>query len=188
MALFQRKKYNQLTDAELVNLLRENNNIQRDIIGELYERYGHLVMGTSMKYLKNVMDAEDITMNIFETLENKIKAHEIKYFKSWLYMVTKNSCLMVLRKKDVSTIELNGNEILEEEESEIVKREALLEALERVIEDLQEPQQTCIKLFYLDQLSYQEISQKLNIELKKVKSSIQNGKRNIMLRIKGHDE
>ena len=95
---------------------------------------------------------------------------------------------MVLRKKDVSTIELNGNEILEEEESEIVKREAMLEALERVIEDLQEPQQTCIKLFYLDQLSYQEISQKLNIELKKVKSSIQNGKRNIMLRIKGHDE
>ena len=188
MAFFQRKKYKQLTDAELVNLLRENNNIQRDIIGELYERYGHLVMGTSMKYLKNVMDAEDITMNIFETLENKIKAHEIKYFKSWLYMVTKNSCLMVLRKKDVSTIELNGNEILEEEESEIVKREAMLEALERVIEDLQEPQQTCIKLFYLDQLSYQEISQKLNIELKKVKSSIQNGKRNIMLRIKGNDE
>ena len=166
--------------------LRENSDHEREIIGELYERYGHLVMGTSMKYLKNVMDAEDITMNIFETLSSKIRSHEIKYFKSWLYMVTTNSCLMKLRKKGLSTTERGGNEMMEEDESEAIEKEALLEALEQVIEELKEPQQTCIKLFYLDQLSYQEIAQKLNLELKKVKSAIQNGKRNITLRMTGH--
>ena len=139
-----------------------------------------------MKYLKNVMDAEDITMNIFETLSSKIRSHEIKYFKSWLYMVTKNSCQMKLRKKGLSTTELGGNEMMEEDESEAIEKEALLEALEQVIEELKEPQQTCIKLFYLDQLSYQEIAQKLNLELKKVKSAIQNGKRNITLRMTEH--
>ena len=101
-------------------------------------------------------------------------------------MVTKNSCLMKLRKKGLSTTELGGNEMMEEDESEAIEKEAMLEALEQVIEELKEPQQTCIKLFYLDQLSYQEIAQRLNLELKKVKSAIQNGKRNITLRMTGH--
>lgn len=186
MAFLQRRKYKKLADEELILLLRKNSGHERDIIGELYERYGHLVMGTSMKYLKNVMDAEDITMSIFETLSGKVRSHEIKYFKSWLYMVTKNSCLMKLRKKGISTTDLVGNEVIEEEESDAVEKEALLRTLEKVIGDLKEPQQTCIKLFYLDQLSYQEIALKLNLELKKVKSAIQNGKRNITLRMTEH--
>ena len=186
MAFLQRRKYNKLTDDGLIQALRESSDHEGDVIGELYERYGHLVMGTSMKYLKNVMDAEDITMNIFETLSTKIRSHEIKYFKSWLYIVTKNSCLMKLRKKGLSTTALGGNEMMEEDESEAIEKEALLEALEQVIEELKEPQQTCIKMFYLDQRSYQEIAQKLNLELKKVKSAIQNGKRNITLRMTGH--
>lgn len=183
MAFLQRRKYRKLNDEDLINEIRADHANEQFAIAELYERYGHLVMGTSMKYLKNVMDAEDITMNIFETLANKIRSHEIKYFKSWLYMVTKNTCLMKLRKKGLETTELGGNEAFQEEDSEVEKKEELLNMLERVLDELKEPQQSCVKLFYLEQLSYQEIAQRLNLELKKVKSAIQNGKRNITLRM-----
>lgn len=186
MAFLQRRKYRKLNDDELIQEIRNDRSNEQLAIGELYERYGHLVMGTSMKYLKNVMDAEDITMNIFETLASKIRSHEIKYFKSWLYMVTKNTCLMKLRKKGLETAELGGNEVFQEDSSDVYEKEKLLNLLEKVLEELKEPQQTCVKLFYLDQLSYQEISQRLNLELKKVKSAIQNGKRNIMLRMTEH--
>ena len=86
----KQKKYKLKTDEELVTLYK----LERSstCIAIIYERYGHLVMGTCMKYLKNEVESQDITMQIFEELHSKLLKHEINYFKSWLYMVTKNEC------------------------------------------------------------------------------------------------
>lgn len=96
MKLF-RKTYTSYSDEELILLFKQKED--KKIIGEIYIRYGHLVMGTCMKYLKNKQDAEDISMQIFEKMPRILVRHNIQYFKSWLYMVTKNECLMWLRKK-----------------------------------------------------------------------------------------
>ncbi|PWL23938.1 MAG: RNA polymerase subunit sigma-24 [Fluviicola sp. XM-24bin1] len=182
----KRKKYKQLEDHELLNTYRDSG--ASDVIGEFYRRYGHLVMGTAMKYLKNQFDAEDLVMNLFEKLPGKLQSHNIQHFKSWLYIVTKNECLMLLRKKGHVTAEITRELEASDELELTIKKEEQYNALEEAIEDLKEEQQSCIKLFYLESRSYQEISALLQLDLKKVKSAIQNGKRNLKLNLEGRNE
>lgn len=182
----KRKKYKQLEDQELLALYK--NSKASDIVGEFYRRYGHLVMGTAMKYLKNTFDAEDLVMHLFEKLPSKLETHSIQHFKSWLYMVTKNECLMQLRKKGNLTVEMTRELEATNDLNLTLEKEEQLTALEHAIEDLKEEQKTCIKLFYLESKSYQEITEMLNIDLKKVKSAIQNGKRNLKLNLEGRNE
>jgi len=182
----KRKKYKQLEDIELIHEFK--NSGASEIVGELYRRYGHLVMGTAMKYLKNQFDAEDLVMNLFEKLPEKLRSHSIQHFKSWLYMVTKNECLMQLRKKGRVTAEIT-KELEATDELELkIKKENQFNALEDAIGELKEEQQSCIKLFYLESRSYQEIANQLKLDIKKVKSAIQNGKRNLKLNLEGRNE
>lgn len=183
----KRKKYSLKTDEELVNLYKTEKSPL--CIAVIYERYGHLVMGTCMKYLKNEVESQDITMQIFEDLHSKLLKHNIQFFKSWLYMVTKNDCFMFLRKKGKETsTEVIEKYDLEESVEDIHSKEVHLQLLEKAIEDLKPEQKTCVKLFYLEEKSYQQISIELNLSLMKVKSAIQNGKRNIKLQLEEQDE
>jgi RNA polymerase sigma-70 factor (ECF subfamily) len=184
---FGRNKYGNMSDADLITAYKDNSS--SGVIGELYERYAHLVMGTCMKYLKNKLMAEDLMMNIFEDLPKKILKHDILHFKSWLYRVTKNECLMYLRKQK---IEISSDDLqhLEEDQdsSSIQLKEIKLTILEGTLTELKDEQRTCLELFYLKDRSYQEISDELNIDIKQVKSAIQNGKRNLKLKLEGHNE
>lgn len=186
--MFNRKryKYSSFNDEELLN--RFKNEPNNDILGEYYIRYGHLVMGVALKYLKNVSDAEDITMSVFENLPEKLRKHSINNFKSWLYSVVKNECFMRLRKKDFTSSELISE--LEQKDSidEVVLLEEKLNILEQTIDELNEEQKICIRLFYLEKKSYQEISDKIKLDIKKVKSAIQNGKRNLKIKLEGNHE
>ena len=188
MFINKRKQYRDKSDEELMTLHKsEGGSI---CIGILYERYGHLVMGACMKYLKNTLEAEDMTMQIFEHLGQKIIKHEIQFFKSWLYMVTKNECFMMLRKKghEFSSIEITN---LKEEENDferILLKEQKLTLLEEVIPFLKDDQRKCIELFYLKELSYQQISTELNLSLMQIKSAIQNGKRNLKIQLEERNE
>ena len=183
----KRKKYKLKTDEELVDLFK--NDRSSLCIAILYERYSHLVMGTCLKYLKNEVESQDMTMQIFEDLHSKTLKHNIQFFKSWLYMVTKNDCFMFLRKKGIisSTDTLEKYE-QEDNYSELESKEIHLQLLEKAIEKLKPEQKQCVTLFYLEEKSYQEISLELNIPLLKVKSAIQNGKRNIKIQLEEKDE
>lgn len=186
MLFRKRITYHQLSDEELV--LKFRNEGSSDIIGEIYKRYGHLVMGTCMKYLKNRADAEDMTMTLFEKLPHKLANHTIERFKSWLYMVTKNECLMLLRKKGHLSAEIT-KELEAKEELQLVEaKEVQYELLEEAIKELKEDQRKCIELFYIESKSYQEITSLLQLDLKKVKSAIQNGKRNLKLILENRNE
>jgi RNA polymerase sigma-70 factor (ECF subfamily) len=190
MMLFQRghKRFRSFTDLELIQLYKEETNLFT--IPLLYERYGHLVLGTCIKYLKHYEDAEDTTMKIFGELNQKIEKHTIQHFKSWLYQVTKNECLIHLRKQKTIQTPIHENllhtESLETEEQ--AERELKLARLELAIQHLKEEQRVCIELFYLHDKSYQEISDELDIPLSTVKSAIQNGKRNLKIRMESHEE
>lgn len=186
MLFSKRNKYKILSDEEL--LLLYKNKQSSEVIGEYYQRYGHLVMGTSMKYLKNKFDAEDLVMHLFEKLPKKLLSHNITNFKSWLYMVTKNECLMLLRKKGNLTSSLT-KELEDTDELNLkIEKETQLKMLEDAIEDLKAEQKECIKLFYIESKSYQEITETLRLDIKKVKSAIQNGKRNLKINLEGRNE
>lgn len=186
---FGKKRYQTLDDNDLPRQYKETGN--QEIIGEIYKRFGHLMFGTCLKYLKNKEEAEDCVMSIFEKMPGKLENHQIQHFKSWLYMVTKNACLMRLRKVDPFSDALP---ILEEtlegsNESGIDDKKLLeikIEALNEAIDDLKDEQKETVKLFYIEQCSYAQISERLDMPMKKVKSAIQNGKRNIKMKLLDH--
>lgn len=143
----------------------------------------HLVYGLCLKYFKNRDDSQDATMAIYEQIGEKLLTAEVQHFKSWLYMVSKNHCLMELRKKNP---EVHADIFMESVEAvhlneDKVELEKDIEALEACIEELKEEQKKCVTLFFLEKKSYQEVNEQTGIDLKKVKSYIQNGKRNLKM-------
>ena len=178
----------QLPDNELIDRFRYSHD--NHYIGELYNRYAHLVLGLCIKYFKDIEKAKDATMSIFELLMNELKRHRIENFKSWLFTVSKNYCLQELRKK--STVrqkeELYKVFIAETIESDLelhpnTEKEKLISRMEELLPSLKNNQRLCLKMFYLDGKSYADISQELNFSLKEVKSHIQNGKRNLKIKL-----
>lgn len=144
-----------------------------------------------MKYLKNKEEAEDATCEIFQSLFVKLKKHEVKHFRSWIYQTSRNHCLMIIRSaKGKRQVELNGHEKAEEVNGmEIVRlQEQKLDLLEACMAELKSAQKDCIRLFYLESKSYAEVAEEQGMELKKVKSHIQNGKRNLRRLLEQHKE
>jgi RNA polymerase sigma factor (sigma-70 family) len=182
--LFARKHIAKMTDTELILEIKSGKS--RLALGELYKRYSHLIFGLGLKYLKNKMDAEDNLMQLFEKLEAKIVKSDIKNLKNWLYTVTKNECLMKLRKTNHLSSEIESALLYKEDNSnnlleEVIVKEQQIETLELAITQLKDVQQICIELFYIKGKCYDEVVLETGYDLKKVKSYIQNGKRNLKL-------
>ncbi len=183
-------KHKEKSDKEL--LLQFQKSVNLDVLGELFSRYMHLVYGVSLKYFKDRDEAQDAVMNIFEKLVADLPKHEVQNFKSWLYVLTKNHCLMEIRSKKSKNRRLEGlkteQEFMESEYNmhPIDREEEFIgDALKDCIEKLKSEQKQCIELFYYKKLCYQEVAEKLNMEEKKVKSYLQNGKRNLKICLEG---
>ncbi|MBT3386236.1 MAG: sigma-70 family RNA polymerase sigma factor [Prolixibacteraceae bacterium] len=184
---FNRKKEHK-TDPELLEDFLKNRDIE--ILGELYSRYMYLIYGVCLKYFKEPEKSKDAVIELFEKVQTQIQKHEVKNFKSWVYVVTKNHCLMELRKtKTGEMILVSSNEELAnfmENETELHPIDKgpdkkLETALNRCIEKLKAEQKKCIRLFYYENKCYREIAGLLKLDEKKVKSFIQNGKRNLKI-------
>jgi len=177
----------QYSDAALLDLYKKDKDTKW--IGYLFERYTLLVFGVCMKYLKQVNDAKDATQQVFEKAFVEVNKYEVTYFKSWIYSIARNHCLMQLRGKGLQTVFM---ETLPEELGENFNTQELLDAKENLHEQqienlgdaiahLNQEQQLCIDLFYLQKLSYKEIEEKTGYSFQQVKSHIQNGKRNLRI-------
>jgi RNA polymerase sigma factor (sigma-70 family) len=175
-------RYDHITDAELLELYYADNN--QEWIGILLERYTLLLLGVCMKYLKNENEARDSVQQIFLKVLTEVGKYRIDYFKSWLYMVAKNHCLMRLREKGSKGVkELSDHHAIapEADKQELIRNEKTYDLLEESIQELSEEQRQCVILFYLKKNSYQQISEKTGYNLMQVKSYIQNGKRNLKI-------
>jgi len=171
------------SDTELVLLYRESGDLK--VLGELYQRYMELVYGVCLKYLKETELAQDAVMQIFEELVSKLKKHEVDNFRGWLHQVSKNYCLMQLRTpKNLKTVALPSLLMQNEEDvhlNGVMEKEENFQKLEKCIDSLSDEQRTMIKLFYLDGKCYNEIVEITGLEWNHVRSSIQNGRRNLKL-------
>jgi RNA polymerase sigma-70 factor (ECF subfamily) len=181
------EKYQKHSDSELINLFVETGD--NLFVGILYERYGHLVLGLCIKYLKNKDEAADAVIQIFTNLLKDLLKYQITYFKSWLYTYSKNFCLMELRKRQSTLkheIEWKENVHLIMDFSDpahLEEKEKQISLMERAIDLLNTEQKTCIDLFYLKHKSYNEICDLTGFTSNDVKSYIQNGKRNLKLKM-----
>jgi RNA polymerase sigma factor (sigma-70 family) len=186
LALYKNKTHTDppLKEADLLTAYRKSGDLQ--LLGELYEPYMPLIYGLCLKYFKDEVQAEDAVMHIFEQLISKLRIHEVTNFKSWLYTLARNHCLMEMRvagKQSQIPID-NGfmeNEPFLHPDNGEKGLEEQLNAMEQCLEKLNEEQQRCIRLFYLDGKCYKEIADITGYEPGKVKSYIQNGKRNLKI-------
>lgn len=174
----------QQNESQLIRQYKQHGDLE--LVGKLFKNYMHLVYGVCLKYLKNREESQDAVMQIFEKLIEQLKNHEVANFKSWLYVLSKNHCLMKLRSKqyqhekhaqELSDINMENGMLLHHNDEPAL--EDNLSQLEKCIEELQNEQKRCVQLFYLESKSYKEIETLTKFELKKVKSHIQNGKRNL---------
>ena len=179
--------HNTYTDTELLQQYRKTADSQW--LGWLFERYSLLVFGVCMKYLRNATDAQDATQHVFEKALGEVGKYEIPFFKSWIYSVAKNHCLMQLRSrssKPGTTDELpeeTGSSL--QTDQELKMKELLMEEqsshLKAALNELSHEQKNCIQMFYLEKLSYHDIETRTGFSFSQVKSHIQNGKRNLRI-------
>ena len=154
-------------------------------LGILLQRYTMLLFGVCMKYLKNEEEAKDAVQQIYLKVIDELHKFRVDYFKSWLYIVAKNHCLMQLRSKGKFTHEIHENLVSINEDisglREHIDKDKLLENMNVAMQQLNHEQQLCVNLFYLEMKSYQEVAEATGFNLLQVKSHIQNGKRNLKL-------
>lgn len=179
-------KYAHITDQELLDRFYSDHD--NEWLGILLQRYTLLLLGVTMKYLKNEEEAKDSVQQIFLKVIQELQKYKVEYFKSWLYMVAKNHCLMKLRdRQGKMTSELSERlSAKPEDETDLqalVDNDHTLELMEDSLKELNPEQQQCVTLFYLEKKSYQEISDTTGFSLLQVKSYIQNGKRNLKILI-----
>jgi RNA polymerase sigma factor (sigma-70 family) len=177
---------NKSDDDGIISLYKETGD--NLYVGILFERYSHLAFGVCMKYLKNEDDSKDAVLQIFENIMKDLKRFNIKSFAPWLHSVAKNHCLMQLRKKRMV---FNDEKGVQQAEATLLTipsnmtfmnedvTEEHLKDLDAAIESLNAEQNKCIRLFYLQEKSYQEVSLLTGYNMNEVKSHIQNGKRNL---------
>jgi RNA polymerase sigma factor (sigma-70 family) len=170
-------------DHELVALYKQSGNLQ--ILAELYQRYMELIYGVCLKYFKEPETAKDAVMAVFEELVLKLQKYEVDNFKSWLYTLSKNHCLMQLRSaKHLPTKEFDAALMQSGEDvhlNGVFEKEENLERLAECMKALASEQKTSVELFYLQNKCYKEIAEITGLDLNKVRSLIQNGRRNLKI-------
>jgi len=176
------ERYHDITDTELLERYRVSGNA--DWLGLLLERYTLLLLGVCMKYLKDEDEARDAVQQVFLKVLTEAGKYRIDFFKSWIYMVAKNHCLMKLRSQQgrrMEDIEDRPIAAPEDRHEEMQENETTYRLLEEAIGELNPEQRQCVTLFYLEKKSYQQVSDQTGYTLMQVKSYIQNGKRNLRI-------
>ncbi len=179
------QNYNSAEDSELLqNFYKDHDN---KWLGILLPRYTVLLLGVCMKYLKNEEDAKDCVQQIFIKVISELHKYKVDYFKSWIYMIAKNHCLMKLRERGKFTAELSEKMVSIPDEADekisLMEKDVLLNKMMNAINQLNAEQKECVSLFYLQRKSYAEIAEITGFTMLQVKSHIQNGKRNLKILI-----
>lgn len=171
------------SDAELVLLYREQGDVA--VLGTLYQRYMDLIYGLCLKYLKDADESKDAVMRIYEELVEKLRKHEVEHFKSWLYTLARNHCLMQLRRqKGKNSVEITEPVMQNSDlwhQEDVLQKEEQLSTMEDCMQQLITEQKRCVELFYLQGKCYNEICEETGYDWNKVRSYIQNARRNLKL-------
>jgi RNA polymerase sigma-70 factor (ECF subfamily) len=192
MSFIQQNIMQDADDAWLIGEFKATGKL--DFLAALYQRYMNLVYGVCLRYFDEEA-SKDAVMQIFEELIIKLKQHEVQNFKSWLHVLARNHCLMKLRamkNKESRQVSIDDHPIVENGENghheNGVSLEDNLQSMEKCLETLPEEQKRSVDLFYLKEKSYREVSVITGYEMNKVKSYIQNGKRNLKICMEQQDD
>lgn len=176
------RNHRDISEAELLNLYFRTGD--PEYLGIALQKYTVILLGVGNKYVKDTDVAQDLVQQVFLKALEKLPAH-ITNLGGWLYQVMRNECMDYLRKTPGKHL---GEAWIQEEAEE--RDEGLHwakvmeeEKLKEVLQELKEEQRICIELFYFKDRSYQEIAEITGWSMNEVKSYIQNGKRNLKIKM-----
>lgn len=186
MRLFRSSNILNDNDSDIIARYKKNND--KDLIGILFDRHSHLVYGICYQYLKNEDSCKDAVLTIFEKLFHDLDKYEVTNFSSWIHSVARNYCFAVLKKEhamvELSEVDKAIEDDCEDENSILVENN--LPHLNKALNSIKGKQKICVELFYLQNMSYIEITKKTGFSINEVKSNIQNGKRNLRIYLEKH--
>lgn len=168
-------KIKELPDNVIIEQISKQNKAQ--YVAILYDKYLHLITSLSYKYLNNPIETEDAVMEIYEILYNDILKHPINNFPAWLFSVVKNHCLK--RNKSKYDYDNTIDDKIDVNNSDMEEGNKNNYNINKAVNELIPVQKQCIKLFYYEGKSYEDIANETGFTIKKVKSYLQNGKRNL---------
>jgi RNA polymerase sigma factor (sigma-70 family) len=154
--------------------------------GELMKRYKKSVYHVILKMVRNIDDAEDLTIEAFgKAFKNLPKFKKDFAFSTWLFRIATNHSIDFLRKKRIETMSLNSSfkdengdavnidiqaNILDPQE-ETIKQEKI-KMMRMFVDRLPDRYQTLVKLRYFDEWSYDEIAKELEAPLGTIKAQL----------------
>lgn len=174
-------------DEDLLAQLRKGD---LGALGVLWDRYAHLLLGVALKYLKDGERSKDAVVQLFADLPGLLARHRVERFRPWVHAVMRNRCLLLLRDERRG-IALQEDLVVAEDPGEGEARilhEADLQRLASAITQLHEMQRTCITLFHLERLSYQQVADRTGLSVEHVRSHLQNGRRNLRIILERHGQ
>lgn len=149
-----------LNEGELKELFIEIKHNNKIALEKLYNRYNKLVYGIAFSILKNKEDSEDVVQTVFSKLyileKDKLPTDKIG---TWLYTVTKNEALLLLRKNN-NDVNLDTIYDLEDENNEINKF-INKDSYNRLINGLNQKEQEVVSLKILSNFTFKEIGELL---------------------------
>lgn len=180
-------KYQHLSDDELLVQYQMTRNNQW--LSILLERYTMLLLGYCMKNLKDEELAKEAVQQVQLKVFESAAKQKVEFFRAWIVQIAKNECSMQFRHqqkllKDIILVDLE--EFPQPDHTAERERGRLLDHLPAALNQVSAAQRECLTLFYLNDLSYKDITQKTGYSYKEIKSHIQNGKRALKNILKNH--
>ncbi len=170
-------------DLELVAKAKEGD---QNAFGKLMTRYRDSIFFMVLKMVHNRDDAEDLTIEAFGKAFNNIGNYSADFaFSTWLFKIATNNSIDFIRKKRLLTTSLDQTSTTEDGETspiavrdhapnpeQSIIKDQRAEKIRSAIEELSPKYRSLIELRYLDELSYEEIAEKLDIPLGTVKAQL----------------
>lgn len=193
---------NKVNDVALVDrILNENDQIA---YATLMNKYKKAVFFTVLKMVSNKDDAEDITMLTFTKAFKSLPQYNTEFaFTTWLFRIASNNAIDHLRKKRLKTTSLDidfnsedddkqslydslKTDQVDPEEKMVIRQRNRIMA--EVINSLDEKYSTLIKMYYFEELKYEEIADRLAIPLGTVKVRLKRAKDFLAKLLEEHKE
>ena len=153
---------------------------------ELMDRYRESIYFMMLKMVKNTDDADDLTIEAFGKAFNRLEQYSPSYaFSTWLFKIASNNCIDFIRKKRIKVTSMDtgiktddGETIFIDSKSESRDPEESLEHKQKVqhmrdvVSKLKPRYRILVEKRYFEELSYEEISEELNLPLGTVKAQL----------------
>ncbi len=167
-------------DAELIQRVLEGDDTAFSALVKKHQKSVHAL---AWRKTGDFHVAEEITQDTFlKVYQNLSTLKEPQKFAGWLYVIATNYCKMWMRKKRLSTQSLEDTSSAELEkatysgyviaENERTVAEAQREVVKKLLAKLQESERTAITLYYLGEMTYEEISKFLGVSVGTIKTRI----------------